>query len=193
MRILGLDASSTTIGISLLSTKDGKVTLEHQEFYKPPKEGSIFERLSATKSFIKQKLEQLKPDEIVIEEIIQFLKGGSGAKTIILLAVFNRTVGLTCYEYLGKEPIMMNVMRIRHKLKFDKKFPAKEDMPEIVAKHLNIDFPYYYAQDKKGNAKLDKKTGKNKVMIENFDVADSIAVGLAYILVEKEKASKQCK
>jgi hypothetical protein len=185
MRVLGLDASSTTIGISLLSTdSDSKIILEHQEFYKPPKEGSIFERLSTTKDFICKKIIELRPDEVAIEDIIQFMKGASGAKTIILLAIFNRTIGLACFDLLNKDPVLLSVMKIRHKLKFNKQFPKKEDMPEIVAKHLNIDFPYYYVFDKNGNIKKNK-TGDNKIMVESFDVADSIAAALTLILEKK--------
>ncbi len=37
MRIMGLDISSTTIGLSIVKEEDGKFSLEHTEFYKPSK------------------------------------------------------------------------------------------------------------------------------------------------------------
>lgn len=171
MKILSLDASSTAIGIALLES--GKTPkLLHLSYYKPPKKGNIFERLLQTKRFIFEMLEKLQPDQVAIEDIILFMgkKGKSTAKTITTLAIFNRTVGLAILEKTGKSPDLLNVMSIRHKIKLDKKLPAKEDIPELVAKILSIPFPYVY--DKKGKMKK-----------ENNDMADAAAVGLAWLKI----------
>jgi hypothetical protein len=58
-------------------------------------------------------------------------------------------------------------MTIRHGLKINKLLPKKEEIPELVAKHLGITFPY----------QLNKK---GKIKIENYDMADGIAVALYY-------------
>jgi len=172
--VLSLDASTTTIGWALFSHDNGKdIKLIKHDFYKPPKDGSIFERLSITKKYICDLITELEPDDLVIEDIVQFMAGGSGAKTIIPLAVFNRTLGLSYYEMTGKQPHLLNVMAIRHTLKTNKKLPAKEDMPELVAKHLKIKFPYF--------TKYNKRKKKDEICPEVFDVADAMAVGLAFI------------
>lgn len=184
MHVLSFDISTTTIGIAVLYMDDGyNISLVHQEYFKPAKEGTIFERLDSVKKYIKHLINIFKPDDIAIEDLILFMKGKSTAQTITSLAIINRTIGLTCYEVLGKNPHLLSVMKIRHKLKFDKKLPQKEDMPEVVAKHLNIDFPYY--------KKINKKTKKEQIMTEGYDVADAIAVGLAYLKILSSGPNKK--
>lgn len=173
MRILGLDASSSTIGVAIIDVNNKKIKLYHHEYYKPPKKGHLIERLYTTKQYIIQLLNNYKPDEVAIEEFIPFMKAKSQAATTITLGIFNRTIGLTIYEETKKMPHMLNVNSVRHTLKFGKKAPKKEEIPEVVSKHLGIEFPYY--------KKINRRTKKEQIMVESYDVADSIAIGLAYI------------
>lgn len=168
IKVMGIDASTATVGLSVLS-KNRKIKLVHYDFFKPPKISQM-ESLSKTKSFIMKKILKFEPDEMVIEEIVKYMKGGSGAKTVIPLAVMNRTIALTYYELTGKQPHFLSVLKVRHAIKFDIKLPPKEKIPEIVAKHLNIKFPYV--------------KNKKKIKQESYDVADSIAVALAYLKVK---------
>lgn len=173
-RILSLDASTTTVGIAVLDYNDKNIILHYHDFYKPNKEINQLIMLQESKTFVKELIKTFKPDDFAIEEYIKFMKGNSAAATTIPLAIFNRTLCLAAYEEMNKLPEIISVMTIRSKIKFDKKMPMpkKEDVPEIVAKHLNIDFPY--------RTKL-LKNGKEKVIAENNDIADGIAVGLAFI------------
>lgn len=177
--VMGLDASTTTIGLSILSYEDGyiDVTLQHVEHFKPPKKGDIFQRLAVTRKFIFDRLEKFKPDDVVLEDIILFMKGHSTAKTISSLAILNRTVGLSVYDKFGQSPHLLNVMKIRHAIKDGTKLPGKEEMPELVAKILNIKFPFI----------LNKK---GAIAVENYDRADSIAVALAFIEISKRVEQK---
>lgn len=182
-KILGFDVSSTTIGWSLLNIDDDKViTLIKSGWIKPIKKGSIIERLIDTRDKIKNIIEDSKPDDIGIEDIIQFMQGKSTAKTIITLTTFNRMVCLLAYDYLGRSPTLFNVMSIRHGLKINNIFPKKEDMPELVAKHLGITFPY-------------ETNKKGKLKEENFDMADGIAVALyfAFNLTGRTKIKRKAK
>lgn len=167
-RILGIDCSSTTIGYSILDIDDGNnITLIHAGFIKPAKKGSLIYRLSNTRDELKSIIDYYKPTDVVIEDIISYMQHKSTAKTIIMLATFNRMACLLANDLLQKEPYLYNVMSIRHGIKI-KDFPKKEDIPELVAKRLNIQFPYLYK--------------KNKIIKENYDVADSVAVGLYHAL-----------
>ena len=180
MRIAGFDCSSTTIGYSILDIDDtNNISLVNSGFIKPDKTGNITERLVKTRSKIKQIIELYKPDNIAIEEIIQFMQGKSTAKTIIMLTTFNRMLCLAAFDFTNKSPELFNVMSIRHGLKLNKDLPKKEDMPELVSKHLGIKFPYI--KDKKG-----------KIKSESFDMADGIAVALYYsfILTNRIKIKK---
>lgn len=171
--ILGIDCSSTTIGWCVLSWDDvtNDIKFVKADYLKPTKTGSIIERIIDTRNKIQKIIEDNKPDVIAIEDIIKFMKGKSTAQTIIMLTTFNRMIGLVAYDYLKTSPNLFSVMTIRHGLKINKIFPKKEDMPELVAKHLGITFPYEYG--KKGAFK-----------VENYDKADGIAVALyqAFVL-----------
>lgn len=174
-RVLGFDISSTCIGYCLLEINDkNEIIFSKCNYYKPTKKGNILERLYDTRNVIKKIIDDYKPDHIAIENIIEFMKNKSSAKTIITLALFNRMVGLVSYDYLKRTPELFNVMQIRHGLKMSPELPKKEDMPELVSKHLGITFPYIY-----------KKNGK--IADESGDMADGVAVALYYSFVLTEK------
>ena len=189
MLVLGLDASTSTIGIAVLDHDGTKPTLVHHEYFKPPKLDNFIETLHLTKLHILQVLISWQPDVVAIEEYIQFMKGSSGAKTIIPLAIINRTICLAIYEETKQFPVIMNVLAIRHAIKFDKKLPAKEEIPDLVARHLNIDFPYI-KKTIKGNKSRPEKI---KNIEENNDMADAMAVGLAYLIKGPPKPKKKKK
>ena len=184
--ILGIDCSSTTIGYCVLTIDDADNSIAFQsvDYLKPNKEGSIIERIVDTRDKISGIINTVKPDYIGIEDIIQFMKGKSTAQTIIMLTTFNRMVGLTSYDYLGRAPELFSVMTIRHGLKLNKIFPKKEDMPELVAKHLGITFPY---------ERTTKGKTKGKIKMESYDKADGMAVALYYAFVLTGKVKRKVK
>jgi len=177
-RVLGFDASSTTIGYCVLEVNDSKIDFIKCDYLKPTKKGSIIDRIVQTRNEVQAIIDEVKPDVIGIEDIIQFMKGKSTAKTIITLTTFNRMICLLAYDYLKKNPELFSVMTIRHGLKMGKELPKKEEMPDLVAKHLGITFPYQ--QNKKG-----------KIKVESYDMADGVAVALYYaFLLTGQKTRK---
>jgi hypothetical protein len=186
MKILGLDASTTTIGVAVIETTTAGNKLIHSSYFKPSKEGHIFERLTEARQFVYDLIDQHKPDEVVIEDIIAFMAGGSTASTTLLLNVWNKTCGLAVFDKLGKPPQMINVLALRHALKENKIFPKKEEMPELVAKKLGITFPYVY---------ITKGKYKDNIAAESYDMADAIALALGYAIkpelgIKKAKKKK---
>ena len=177
-RVLSFDASSTTIGVCVLSYDDDTISLDYIDYYKPPKKGNIFERLAQVRQYIESKIDEFDPDDVSIEDIVLFMKGNSTAKTITTLAVLNRTVGLAIFNKMDKPPYLYNVMRIRHAIKEDKALPSKQDIPELVAKILSIDFPYIL--NKKGN-----------LAEENEDMADAVACGLCHAYMDRAGKADQ--
>lgn len=179
-KILGFDVSSSCIGYCVLEVDGDKVKFISCNYLKPIKTGNIIERIVDTRNKIKKIIEEIKPDYIGIEDIISFMQGKSTAQTIITLTTFNRMICLLAYDYLGRMPDLFNVMSIRHGLKINNIFPKKEDMPELVAKHLEITFPYERSTK-----------GKNKggIKVESYDMADGVAVALylAFTLTNKIK------
>lgn len=182
--VLGLDVSSSTIGWGALTiNSDNKISLMGANYIKPIKNENIIESLAHTRNAIQELFNMIKPDYIGIEDIILFMKGHSTATTITTLASFNRMVALCAFDYLNESPALFNVMAIRHGLKTSKILPQKEDMPKLVAKHLNVKFPYIY--------KIKKKSKKKEIAIESFDVADGISVSLYYSLLLTDQLPKK--
>lgn len=174
---MGLDASSSTVGLSILEeTDDGYIIFKHVEHYKPIKKDThILDTLKWLKEYIISKLKEFSPDEVVIEEYIKFMKGHSSADSTISLAVLNRTVCLAIYEHTSKKPIILNVNTIRAAIKpknYHLPRVPKENVLDVVCNSLNITWNW-----------LKNKNGK--VLEENFDRSDSIAVSLGYILLNR--------
>ncbi len=178
-KILGIDVSSTTVGWGVVEIDDkDNINFIKCDFIKPSKKGTILDRLYDTREKILKIIDAEKPDYIGIEDLIKFMPK-STATTTTTLSAFNRMIGLLSFDYLNQHPGLFSVMAIRHGLKINKKFPNKEEMPELVAKHLRFKFPY-----------IKNKNGKIKE--ENFDMADGLAVALyyAFILTGKAKVKK---
>lgn len=179
--ILGFDISSNTVGWCSLQIDEFTKGIMYLDsgFIKPIKKGTIIDRLVHTRKAIIDIIENVKPDYIGIEDLIKFMPK-STATAVVILTTFNRMICLTCYDYLKKSPKLFNVMSIRHGIKKEKTLPKKEDIPELVARHLNIKFPYVTTS----RGKM-----KNSIKSESYDVADGCAVALyyAFILVGKIK------
>ena len=169
--VLGFDVSSSCIGYCHLEIDDNnKIKFISCNYLKPIKKGNIIERVVHTRNKINDIIENVKPDYIGIEDIIQFMRGHSTAKTIIMLTTFNRMIGLASYDFLKKSPELFNVMSIRHFIKKQanlKSLPQKEELPKILESLLNIKFPWEF-----------NKNGKAKT--ENYDKSDAICCAYYY-------------
>lgn len=169
--ILGFDVSSTTTAYTVYTVENKSILKIEYGHFKPQKKGTIFEKLNALEKQVLSILQKHNPTKVVIEDIAKFMPGKSTANTIITLALYNRTVGLTCFKE-NLEPVLYNVLQIRHAIKTTKNLPKKEDIPKELETRLNIKFPFLY--DKKG-----------KIKKESYDISDAYAVGLAYLLKNK--------
>lgn len=170
MRLISFDISSSVIGWAIFDI-DQKSNFKFFDsgWFKPFKKGDIFENLTKLKEKINELLKKYNPTEAAIEDIAQFMPNVSSANTIIKLALYNRVVGLTVFDYLGKSPHLYSVMAIRHGIKLTKSLPKKEEIPNLVENHLGITLPVNY-----------KKTGT--VRSELYDEADAIGCGLFHCL-----------
>jgi Holliday junction resolvasome RuvABC endonuclease subunit len=166
-KVLGFDISSSCIGFCLLLLDEEKKTIKlgKLDHFKPIKRGTVLERLQDTRDKMADVINQLQPDDIAIEDIITYMPKRSSANTIILLATFNRMMCLLSLDYLGKSPAMYDVMDIRRGIKEGESPPSKDEVPELIAKHLGISFPWIYGK-------------KGGLLVENGDRADACAVAL---------------
>lgn len=189
-RILGLDASSSCVGISVIELNK-KPKLIHYEYYIPDKKNhSELERIKHMKIYLYKLIDKYKITDVAIEEYIKFLPGKSQAKTILPLVAWNRAICFAVYEKLNREPHMYAVSTIRAKMKpKGGKTPSKEEIPDLVSKYLNFEFPWEFKIISRG-----KNKGKKELLATNYDLADSMAVALthAYKILES-KSKNKCK
>ncbi len=164
-KILSFDASTTTIAYAFMSIEQGQVKLLDCNHFNPSKKLDLFPKLAKVQDFVKSVLKSTSCQETAIEDIILHMAKFTTAATISTLAVLNRTVGLTIFNETGKEPELLNVMKIRHSIKLNKVLPKKEEIPALVSNYINCPFPYVYKK-------------KGGVAVESMDRADAIAVGL---------------
>lgn len=176
--ILGLDCSSTTIGWAVLGVDDSGIKLIDHGNIKPPKkdECSIVERLDIVSKDIDALCSRVNPDNIIIEDIIQFMGKASTANTIITLAVFNRTIALQVYRTTGKIPEFLLPVSVRAKLRkfltLDKL--EKEDIPAELQKYFGKAF---FTVSVKTKGKF-----KGQPVITTYDEADAVAAAWAGII-----------
>jgi Holliday junction resolvasome RuvABC endonuclease subunit len=185
--IMGFDISSSCTGWCALKLDTETNELSHWKsgFYKPIKSKDLIERLAKTQEDVKKIIEIHSPDYIGIEDIIEFIRGKSSAKTILTLSNFNRSIGLTCRQYLGHSPSFFSVLSIRHGLKLTKEFPKKEEVPDLINHHLKMDLIGLH-----GPAGLYKRGSTSVPRTEFYDIADGCAVATYYGLVLTGKVKK---
>lgn len=189
MRILSIDCSTTTIGLSVLDfNSKKKAKLVHLSHYKPikhqlpEKEFDFLNTISLAKQHLIGLIEQYKPDIISIEEYIRYLGGGSGAATIIPLAILNRSLCLMVQEnYPQIQLKISNVISIRSQIKRALNLPSlpqKEELPSHLEQLLKIKIPILTKETRKGL----------KTLPETYDQSDAIAVAYyTYTQLEKKQ------
>ena len=132
--ILGLDISTSVIGICVLEKK----SLRHLDFINLEKDKNIFEKAEKFKNYLINLKSRLKITQVGVEENLQaFRPGLSSAKTIVTLARFNGICSYIAQEVLGQEPIFVNVNSARKNLgvKIDRKSSknTKEQILDFVS------------------------------------------------------------
>jgi hypothetical protein len=175
MKIVGLDISTSTIGRAVINFSE-TAKIEYVDFYKPikhtieDKNMDFLYMLSEAKKGILNLIEEHRPDYIAVEDCIRFLKGGSGAATILPLFALNKAICLGIYEDYPLIPLhICNVISIRTRLKKDLgllSLPPKEEVPACLEKLMKIEIPRPMKKTRKGE----------KIADEFLDMADGIAV-----------------
>jgi len=178
----GFDISSSTIGYASIIVKDGYVLDVDCDYYKPNKIPTTIMSLVQTQKDMsiivkkmKDKAEQWNVELMVAVEDFLLAHSTTSAQSITLLAVYNAAVCLALYNVTQVDPRPIPVATIRAKLRrlSGTKDIPKEMVPDIVEIIIN---------DRKQNGwVLEQYTGKKGAILkENYDIADGIAVALAY-------------
>jgi len=178
--ILGLDISSSIVGISLFKEDGSLHNLYHVDLRKID---SFFKKAD----YVRAKLEDLRCELagetislISVEECAQsFRKGFSSAQTLSTLARFNGVISQIAYETFKVEPLYFNVVSARKSLgiKLDKS--STIDTKEQIVNWVSIQEPHW-----SWTTKLISR-GKNAgtTIHETFcyDMADAYVIGKAAI------------
>ncbi len=179
--ILGLDISTSTIGICLVE-EDEKVKLI--DFLDLSKQKSLFEKAEKFKSYLVDLKKKHKVKQIAIEENLQaFRPGLSSAKTIVSLARFNGVCTYVSAEVFGLNPDFVNVnaarklVGIKINRKSDKN--TKEQILDFVMnRDSSLDWPTKILRG-------GPRRGTEVLVKECYDMADAYVVAQSAVIQEK--------
>lgn len=175
---IGLDISTSTVGVSVLDTHTGDVIklsyvkLTSKKFKDLYDKGKEVE--SHFSSWVNSETEEV--GRIFVEEAhMKFTPGFSSAKTLFSLATFNGVVCFKVFEYFKVKPIQIGVRTARSKLKIklnfkDKSTSSKQKVLDIVMQRL----PKVKWETK--IAKTGSKKGQVVLTPQNFDMADAYVI-----------------
>lgn len=179
--ILGLDISTSTIGICLAQAT-GKIAF--LDFLDLSKNKTLFDKADKFKVELKRISDDYAITDIVIEENLQaFRPGLSSAKTIVTLARFNGVCTYIASEVFGINPKFMNVNAARKlvgvKINRKSEKNTKEQILEFVQnKDKSLQWPTKCLKSgpRKGNVILVK---------ECYDMADAYIIAQSVIAQEE--------
>ena len=178
--VLSFDISSSTIGWSLIEYDEDSYSLKKYGHIKPPRKfDDKLEKLSKTYDMIKDLLNQLKPDEVAVEQYAnKFSRGKSTANTIIVLSTYNEVVKLCCYRELNLIPYSYPAVSIRSRMSkhFNESIKNKDDAFDFVVKKVS-----------NFNTILNRV---NNIKKECYDEADAICVGLCHFISKLQEEEK---
>ena len=187
---LGLDISTTVIGIAIFDNDDKLCKLEYIKF-KP--KTTLFERLDDfivhienLSKILGTKEEEAVIKNISIEEPLKKFKGKfSNADTIQKLTAMNAMVSGYVYRKFGIEPRYYNVNTARKTV-----FPSLV-IPQSAPNKKYLIWEKVVEKEPQINWMYSKKT--HKLMKENFDMSDAYIVALCDIINRKlsEKAESK--
>ena len=178
-RVLGFDCSSKTVGWGLVCLDNDSIFHlgAHGHIRPLPSKHDLMMRLSDLYDRVADLCARLDPQVITVEDIALFMKGGgSTAKTITTLAVFNRIVALAGFRHAGAVEFypVQSVRKLVRQAASRKKVIGKEEMPFMIRSHLEPRFSYV---EKRGGGTAE----------QTFDEADGIAVAWAHAHALKTK------
>ena len=180
--IIGLDASTRTVGICILDEK-GEIVQNYFLKLKSQKE------LCTKGDVLKDEFEKIQSkydiSRVCIEDYAQKMsRGTSSAQTITRLAAWNGICQYLSYQVFGCHPEMLNVARARKllQIKTQSKKKAGKDVKqqvfEWVTEHLNPSWPTKILQS-------GPRKGQEIIIDEAYDMADAWVIAKAGYISEQ--------
>ena len=185
VKYVGLDISTSVIGICFLDKKEDVILLDYINL---KKEKSIFKKSDITRQRLEfyKKNYKFKEDCLIsIEEAFQsFRKGFSSAKTLSKLNRFNGIVSYLVFEIFNIEPVYINVNSARKNLqiKVNKKLDisTKEQVFSWAKQNISSEFQW--------PTKI-LKSGPNKGLVKFdeccYDISDAFVICKALLFYDE--------
>jgi len=179
---LGLDISTTVVGIALFNSEDKICNLEYIKF---KQKTTLFERLDDFINHIDKLSEALNLEDgeskikhISIEEPLKKFKGKfSNADTIQKLTMMNAMISGYMYKKFNVEPRYYNVNTARKMV-----FPSLV-IPQSAPNKKYMIWEKVVEREPQINWKYSKRT--HKLIQENFDMTDAYVCGLCDIITRR--------
>ena len=183
--VLGLDVSTTTVGITLT---DGVVVC--LDYVSLKNLDDVYEKSDLVAKKLREILESCHISGIFIEEDLQKMRAGmSSAATIQKLTRFNGIVSLLTYQIFGIKPQHINVNLARKSIgckidRNDKTLSTKEKVFRWTSVFLEShSWPTKIL--KSGEHK-----GEVRALDECFDMADSFVIAMAGQKIQEDEARR---
>jgi hypothetical protein len=177
---LGLDISTSTVGVCLLECGTGKLLLlTHKKLAKYNDEYERGDNFSFAELGIDSK--KYCVTKIYVEEAAKkFTPGFSSANTIMTLGRFNGIISYMAYKAFGIKPVMVNVRSARSKLgiKIDYKDKSQNTKQKVMAQVIRIN-----PDDHWWDVKINPDNGEKKYSKACEDRADAYVICKGGILL----------
>ena len=174
--ILGLDASTSTVGICILGEK---AEIVQNYFLKLKKQKELCTKGDVLKDELEKIQSKYDITHVFIEDYaLRMARGTSSAQTITKLAAWNGICQYLSYQIFKVQPEVLNVSRARKLLKIktqSKKktgIPVKDQVFAWVTDHLKVDWPTKILQS-------GPRKGQEVILEEAKDMADAWVVAKA--------------
>ena len=186
VKYIGLDISTSIIGVSLLDSKGTLIDLQNINLKKIK---CLFEKSNFVKEYFIRLTEHYTFEEnicVFIEEAFQsFSKGFSSARTLSQLNKFNGIVSYIIYEHFKVKPAYINVNSARKvlQIKIDKKLKnTKEQVFIWVREQVDYKWPEKI---------ISRGINKGVVKFEDscYDMSDAYVISKAGIYLNDLQSS----
>ena len=184
---IGLDISTTIIGISLFEKENNKLfKLYHVDLTKTK---CMFEKAEMFEKKFIEFTNNIHIENIYIEDTLQsFARGLSSAKTLMQLSRFNGITSFIVFKLSGIKPVFINVNTARKSLgiKIDKN--SSKNKKEQIMDWVDSDMGGYNWPTKI----ISRGVNKGLVKFENFcyDIADAYVICKAGIIINEQYTKK---
>ena len=168
MNILGLDISTTTIGVALVNGA-GKIIL--LDYVKPEGIGPLHKAINAGEK-LRRMLHGAQIDVVAIERPAIMFKGGSSGQTVALLHWFGGAMAVQIWQMFNKSPIYIAPSTARKAVLGVGRFPKGSNTKREVLNGISLllskdDWPV---------------GGKGAFIPECYDMADAAVIALAPVM-----------